>query len=494
MKNRVIRNVVTVLLLMGLVLPGLAYGETNTTSIPTRQEYDHWADKYVEQLNMKYEMDDFFSDKDLNAEILTEDLVNLIRKTLKEDFEYEEEKITREKAVYEFTKIWALETGQDLDNIATIKMIIYEDTTDIDPKYNHAVTVAYMKDIAQGRGERIFDPNEELTYGEAATLVVNTNNAVEEELENNESIVEGKFETRVNYEVTNENVEFTLELFSHFEETKDLMFSSGQQFEITITNENGEEVYKFSEGKFFTMAIVYETLEPGESLEWTEVWDRTDKEDNYLESGKYTAKIEILAMSPEGEDEEIEKSQLTKTINFSLYELDEDGRITPESAERIIKEKATKVMESLKIQDIETLVDYVHPEKGIRFTPYTTVNKEKDVVLSIEKLKNFDTEQEYLWGYYDGKGDEIKLTPEEYYEEFVYTKDFLAAEQVGYNNVLSSGNMVENQFEVYNNPIIVEYYIPGEEFYNAWESLRLVFEEFEGNWKLVGIIHNQWTI
>jgi hypothetical protein len=28
----------------------------------------------------------------------------------------------------------------------------------------------------------------------------------------------------------------------------------------------------------------------------------------------------------------------------------------------------------------------------------------------------------------------------------------------------------------------------------GWQSLRLVFEEFEGNWKLVGIIHNQWTI
>src|SRR6056297_2950201 len=494
MKNRVIRNVVTVLLLMGLVLPGLAYGETNTTSIPTRQEYDHWADKYVEQLNMKYEMDDFFSDKDLNAEILTEDLVNLIRKTLKEDFEYEEEKITREKAVYEFTKIWALETGQDLDNIATIKMIIYEDTTKIDPKYNHAVTVAYMKDIAQGRGERIFDPNTELTYGEAATLVVNTNNAIEKELENNQTIVEGKFETRGNYKVTNENVEFNFELFSHFERSSDIMFNSGQQFEITITNEKGEEVYKFSEGKAFTMAIVYETIGPGKSLEWTNKWDRKDKEDKYLESGKYTAEIEILAKYPELKDGKIDKGQLTKTIYFTLYELDEDGRITTESSKKIIKDKATKVMKNLKVKDIETLANYVHPEKGLRFTSHTTVNKEEDVVLSIEKLKNFDTDEEYIWGHYDGKGDEIKLTPEEYYEEFIYTKDFLTTEQVGYNEVLSSGNMLENQFEVYDNPIIVEYYVPGEEFYNAWESLRLVFEEYEGNWKLVGIIHNQWTI
>ena len=57
--------------------------------------------------------------------------------------------------------------------------------------------------------------------------------------------------------------------------------------------------------------------------------------------------------------------------------------------------------------------------------------------------------------------------------------------------------MLENQFEVYDNPIIVEYYFPGfnPEYEGMdWKSLRLVFEQYEDNWYLVGIIHNQWTI
>jgi len=501
MKNKIFKSVIAVLIITILVFPGLAYGDEDNSIIPISFEYNHWADKYVDKLNMEYEMDDLFKEKGLDDRISTEDFVSLIQKTLKEDFKYNEELITREKAVFEFTKIWAEKTDQDLDNIATIKMIIYADTEEIDAKYNHAVTVAYMKDIAQGRGERIFDPKAEVTYGEAATLVVNTNKAVDKEMENNQPVVEGEFETRADYEVTNEKVVFNFELFSHFSEDKELMFSSGQQFEITITNEKGEEVYKFSEGKAFTMALTYETLEPGESIEWSDEWDRTDKEDNYLESGRYTANIKILASMSPGpvneemeEVEDIDESQLTETIDFTLYKLDEDGKITPESAESIIKDRATEVMEALKVKDIESLINYVHPEKGLRFTPYTTVNKERDVVFEIEELKNFNTDKEYIWGDYDGKGDEIKLTPEEYYEEFVYTKDFLSAEQRGYNEVLSSGNMVENQFEVYDNPIIVEYYIPGEEFENAWQSLRLVFEEYEGNWMLVGIIHNEWTI
>ena len=68
-------------------------------------------------------------------------------------------------------------------------------------------------------------------------------------------------------------------------------------------------------------------------------------------------------------------------------------------------------------------------------------------------------------------------------------------EQIGYNQVLSTGNMLENQFEVYDNPIIVEYF-PGLSRLTGmdWQSLRLVFEEYENEWRLTGIIHNQWTI
>ena len=38
---------------------------------------------------------------------------------------------------------------------------------------------------------------------------------------------------------------------------------------------------------------------------------------------------------------------------------------------------------------------------------------------------------------------------------------FLNAEEIGYNEVLSSGNMLENQFEVYDNAIVVEVLLPG---------------------------------
>ncbi|NMB96462.1 MAG: hypothetical protein GYA02_07615 [Clostridiaceae bacterium] len=172
--------------------------------------------------------------------------------------------------------------------------------------------------------------------------------------------------------------------------------------------------------------------------------------------------------------------------------------IEPEIAKEIIQETAGKVIKAISNKDTEVISEYVHPDKGVRFTPYTYVSLEQDIVFNKDEMKNFfEDGNTYLWGYYDGSGEEIKLTPSEYYEKFIYSADFLNAEKIGYNEVLSSGNMLENQFDVYNNAIVAEYYFSGfnPEYEGLdWQSLRLVFEEYEGSWKLVGIIHNQWTI
>ncbi|RAK11225.1 hypothetical protein C8C77_103213 [Halanaerobium saccharolyticum] len=193
-----------------------------------------------------------------------------------------------------------------------------------------------------------------------------------------------------------------------------------------------------------------------------------------------------------------QRLDLKQENNNAEYSLNEEGIIRSEDAEKIIKDKASEVIQAISSMDFNELAKYVHPEKGLRFTPYTHVDPENDVVFTKEQVRNFfKNENEYLWGHYDGSGKEIRLTPEEYYHEFIYSVDFINAERIGYNEVLSSGNMLENQFKVYNNPIIVEYYFSGfNPDYEGmdWKSLRLVFVEHQNEWKLTGIIHNQWTI
>ncbi len=171
--------------------------------------------------------------------------------------------------------------------------------------------------------------------------------------------------------------------------------------------------------------------------------------------------------------------------------------IPPSVAQQIIEDQAEIVIKALKNQDMEKMINHVHPIKGVRFTPYTYVEIEENLVFTKAELAGFFTDYEqYLWGNYDGTGFDIYLTPADYYQRFIYSHDFSNADQIGYNEILSSGNMIENQFEVYDNPIVVEYYFSGfNPQYGGmdWRSLRLVFEEYEDAWYLVGIISNQWT-
>ncbi len=197
------------------------------------------------------------------------------------------------------------------------------------------------------------------------------------------------------------------------------------------------------------------------------------------------------------EDKNGEKGEDKNSIGTE-YELTEEGIIKPEFAKRIIKRSSDKLIRAIGSKDFGTVSKFTHPNKGVRFTPYTTVSLKQDIVFEPREIKDFFNNQNvYVWGLYDGRGNEISLTPSQYYEEFIYTEDFINAEETGYNEVLGGGNSVENQFEVYDNAIVVEYYFPGlNPDYGGtdWKSLRLVFEQYEDDWKLVGIIHNQWTI
>jgi len=215
----------------------------------------------------------------------------------------------------------------------------------------------------------------------------------------------------------------------------------------------------------------------------------------------YPAQIngyEVRSINNENSEEITKKEDVDLEDDKIEYELTEEGIIKTDSAKKIIEEIANTLIDAISNKDFLTTSNFAHPVKGVRFTPYTHVSTDNDVVFDKEEMKIFFDDQDlYRWGYYDGKGDEILLTPSEYFEEFIYTSDFINVEDIGYNEILSSGNMAENQYEVYKNAIVVEYYIPGlnPEYGGAdWQSLRLVFELYENDWKLVGIIHNQWTI
>ncbi|WP_226669959.1 hypothetical protein [Metabacillus litoralis] len=175
----------------------------------------------------------------------------------------------------------------------------------------------------------------------------------------------------------------------------------------------------------------------------------------------------------------------------------ENNEETQKTDEEMIKEKADEILTLLKNKDIEKLTEYVHPEKGLLFSPYVYV-EENAVTFKKDQVENFmNDEEEYMWGNEDGSGHPIELTPAAYYDKYIYDASFDEEDEIVFNPKKARGNMIRNVKEIFPGAHVVEYYVKGTEEYDNmdWKALNLAFEQDEsGEWKLVAIVHDQWTI
>jgi hypothetical protein len=162
-----------------------------------------------------------------------------------------------------------------------------------------------------------------------------------------------------------------------------------------------------------------------------------------------------------------------------------------------VEKRGEEILTALKNNDMIILSEYVHPEKGVRLSPYTNV-KESDLVFSPEMVKMGPTfSRTFIWGAYDGSGEPIDLPFGQYFEKFVYDHDYLTARQKSVNSPIGSGNMINNVAEFYPGATVLEYHFSGfDPKYEGmdWTSLKLVLEKYNDEWYLVGIVHDGWTI
>ncbi len=169
--------------------------------------------------------------------------------------------------------------------------------------------------------------------------------------------------------------------------------------------------------------------------------------------------------------------------------------IDPQSLD--LRSTADMVINALADKDMVFMAKFVHPEEGLRFSPYAFVREEHRVFIPGELPGLVGAEDVYTWGTYDGSGEAIELTFDEYYQDFIYSSDFANPEQIAVNERIGQGNTINNISDFYPEGSFFEYHFSGfEEAYGGldWESLRLVFVQEGGAWWLVGIVHDEWTI
>lgn len=166
------------------------------------------------------------------------------------------------------------------------------------------------------------------------------------------------------------------------------------------------------------------------------------------------------------------------------------------SKDEALKQLNEEIVQTLKDKDYKRFSDFIHPEKGVRFSMYAFVNPKEDKNFSKSDFMKYQpTKTLFTWGTLDGSGELYKATIDNYLTKWVYSKDF-ATGQVAFNEFLGKGNSLNNLKAIYPKADFTENYMKGSEA-NAemdWKSLRLVFEELNGKYYLVAVVNDQWTI
>ena len=166
----------------------------------------------------------------------------------------------------------------------------------------------------------------------------------------------------------------------------------------------------------------------------------------------------------------------------------------------ILLKTTQNILTLLKNKNYSAFANYIHPVEGVRFSPYGFVDTVHDIKLSKQKFINEagnPGQDMIVWGEFDGTGDPIKMTLNNYMRRFVYDVDFVKPEKRSVNKFIGGGNSLNNLESVYKNCDFTESHFSGFDQKYAgmdWRSLRLVFKIRDRRFFLVGIVHDEWTI
>ena len=171
------------------------------------------------------------------------------------------------------------------------------------------------------------------------------------------------------------------------------------------------------------------------------------------------------------------------------------GTHSPAVARSIIESRSRNALSALRLPHMSRLSNYVHPTRGLRFSPYVSTDT-SDRIFSRNQVRYLgNSSQPYHWGEFDGTGDDILLTWRNYYRRFVYDRNFIAAPKVLYNTATARGNTTSTLNSRFPGAIFVEYHFPGTDAMNFmnWRSLWLAWQRSGTTWYLSGIAHDEWT-
>lgn len=191
------------------------------------------------------------------------------------------------------------------------------------------------------------------------------------------------------------------------------------------------------------------------------------------------------------------------------------SNILAQGIEESLIVKSKEIVNLLDKADFKSLSSYIHEDRGLQFSPYDqaplTESKPKKTPLSAPNVTKFskkqirgffEDEKKYVWGNWDGSGEQIKFNSKEYFKEFVYDFDYKEKTKPFYipNKKTKEWKIkwreVKFVYKAYPKSEIIQFEYKGtpEAAFNDFKKLTLVFEQIENNWWLIAIVHGEKTI
>lgn len=123
-------------------------------------------------------------------------------------------------------------------------------------------------------------------------------------------------ETSVDIQAASDSADFFITVKNKGDEDVTLTFNSGQKFEIVVLDENNHQVYRYSSGKMFTMALQDIVIKSGEEKTWKDNWRYLNQEGQRVKPGDYKAIVSVVASKLNGKS--IGKDKLKAVKEFTI--------------------------------------------------------------------------------------------------------------------------------------------------------------------------------
>ncbi len=262
----------------------------------------HWAQTYVDQLEIRYPVKETMGDYNLNDFISLEGMKRLLRCTINPEEELYS--TSRQEVVSKMVDIFSARSGINLDEVLFVALVPFEDFDQIRPEYTRNIMYAYSSGLLKGRDSNLMCPTDSLTYAEALVLI----SRLESMIAADAFYVEGEVAKQES------SIIFNFKMVNRSGQNQDLTFASSQIYEVMVTDRTGQEVYRYSENMMFAQMIIGKFIGPGESIPGQVVWDMKDKSGVLLPPGRYNVQITYIPM----ENRDPHNSPLSTILSFNI--------------------------------------------------------------------------------------------------------------------------------------------------------------------------------